>query len=147
MAILPDFAALWDAYPRGTPDDAKASIGGALNLAWVTNTCAIRVSHALLESGFNITDGPGITTARGGNGKRYIFRVADLETYLNGTVGPPTTKVASPSARLVAGQRGIIQFAVSGWSDATGHFDLWNGSECAGSEYFSESHEVSIWAC
>ena len=147
MAGLPSFSDLWSNYPGGSSEAAKAAVGGNLNLDWVTNTCAIRVCHALILSGHDIEGGPGIATARGGNGKRYIFRVADLNSYLRSAVGSPTLSVASPKASHFGGQQGIICFEVSGWSDATGHFDLWNGSQCAGSEYFSMSHQAHLWAC
>ena len=39
----------------------------------------------------------------------------------------------------------MICFEVDGWSDATGHFDLWNGSECIHSDYFSKASKVHLW--
>ena len=39
----------------------------------------------------------------------------------------------------------LICFEVDGWSDATGHFDLWNGSECIHSEYFGKASKVHLW--
>lgn len=144
---LPSFSQLWSNYPKGSAESAKETIGGNLNLGWVTNTCAIRLCHALILSGHDIAGGPGIATAKGGNGKRYIYRVADLDSYLRSVVGGPTLTVASPKASHFGGQQGIICFEVSGWSDATGHFDLWNGSEAAGHAYFAESHEAHLWAC
>lgn len=147
MRSLPAFSEMWSNYPGGSSEAAKSAVGGNLNLGWVTNTCAIRVCHALITSGFKISDAPGISTARGGNGGRYIFRVADLDSYLRGEVGGPSTSVASPNKSHFAGQQGIICFEVAAWSDATGHFDLWNGSQCAGSEYFTEAHHAHLWAC
>jgi hypothetical protein len=147
MSSLPRFADLWSNYPRGSAESAKAAVGGNLNLDWVTNTCAIRLCHALILSGHDIEGGPGIATARGGNGKRYIFRVADLDSYLRSVVGGPSATVASPKASHFGGQQGIICFQVSCWSDASGHFDLWNGSECASHAYFAEAHKAHLWAC
>lgn len=37
-------------------------------------------------------------------------------------------------------------FDVRGWSDATGHFDLWDGTKCVGSEYFEEAHAIYLWS-
>ena len=146
MRALPPFSELWSNYPQGDSDTAKAAIGGALNLPWVTNTCVIRVCHALILSGFEISSAHGLNTAKGGNGKRYGFRVREFETYLRAEVGSPTTTVASPKASHFGGQQGIICFEVSGWADATGHFDLWNGSNPGHAEYFSLSHEAHLWA-
>ncbi|MFP6686524.1 MAG: type VI secretion system amidase effector protein Tae4 [Polyangiaceae bacterium] len=147
MRGLPSFSQLWSNFPRGTSEQAKAAIGGNLNLGWVTNTCVIRVCHALNLSGWAIASAPGLSTARGGNGQRYAFRVSEFRSYLGGEAGPPTQVVASPRAAQFGGQRGIICFEVSGWADASGHFDLWDGSQCAHAEYFSQSHEVAFWAC
>jgi hypothetical protein len=147
MRPLPAFTDLWSNYPRGDSAAAKAAVGGNLNLGWVTNTCVIRVCHALIESGWQINDAPGLNTARGANGKRYAFRVSEFDSYLRGEIGAPSTSVASPRLGHFAGQQGIILFLVSSWSDATGHFDLWNGSEPAGSEYFALAHEAHLWAC
>jgi hypothetical protein len=147
MRSLPPFAELWSHYPRGDSSTAKATIGGNINMDWVTNTCVVRVCHALIMAGFEITSAHGLTTARGGNGKRYGFRVSEFEPYLRAEVGPPTLTMASPKASHFGGMSGIICFEVSGWSDATGHFDLWNGSEAGSGEYFSLSHEAHIWVC
>ena len=147
MRSLPPFTDLWSNYPRGESETAKAAVGGNLDMAWVTNTCVIRVCHALILSGFEITSAHGLTTAKGGNGKRYGFRVAEFEKYLRAEVGAPTLTMASPKMKHFAGMQGIIGFEVSGWSDATGHFDLWDGSSAGTSEYFSRSHEAYIWTC
>ena len=37
----------------------------------------------------------------------------------------------------MSGRRGIIRFNVRGWSDATGRFDLWNGSAVRFSAHFN----------
>ncbi len=147
MRALPPFSDLWSNYPHGDAAAAKAAVGGNLNLDWVTNTCVIRVCHALILSGFEITSAHGMSTARGGNGERYGFRVREFDGWLRAEVGAPTTSVASPNAGHFGGQRGIICFEVTGWSDATGHFDLWDGTSAAHGEYFNLSHEAHLWLC
>jgi hypothetical protein len=139
--MLPSFQALWDAYPKGESGAVKELIGGNVNLGWVTNTCAIRVSRALNYGGDPIRDtGAGVNTIRGGDGKRYIYRVAELRSYLTHKYGPPEI-IRSPGA----GKRGIIIFEVSIWSDATGHADLWDGNTCGGSCYWPQANEVVLW--
>ena len=122
-------------------------IGGNVNLGWVTNTCVIRISYCFNKTGFLIPNGlPGLSTARGGDGKRYAYRVKEFKPFLEQRYKLP--EVGGGSNRsAVAGKQGIIMFDVDGWSDATGHFDLWNGSECAGSDYFDKAQAVYLWLC
>ena len=47
--------------------------------------------------------------------------------------------------RFLQGRKGIIIYEVSGWADATGHADLWDGSKCVYKGYGSVSHKVSFW--
>ena len=52
MAILPPFGLLWANHPTDhDPEAVKRMIGGRVNLPWITNTCAIRMSHALNHAG------------------------------------------------------------------------------------------------
>ena len=45
----------------------------------------------------------------------------------------------------VAGKRGIILFVVKGWSNATGHFALWDGEKALEGEYFDKASDVFLW--
>ncbi|WP_454762825.1 T6SS effector amidase Tae4 family protein [Cupriavidus campinensis] len=38
---------------------------------------------------------------------------------------------------LLAGQRGLLIFEISGWTDARGHATLWDGSNCYDRCYFN----------
>lgn len=135
---------MWAVYPKGTSSDVKRLIGGNVNLGWVTNTCVIRISYCFNKCGSPIPNGhPGLTTAKGGNGKRYAFRVSEFKPYLERSYKYP--EVTGKDRAAFAGKRGVIMFDVDGWSDATGHFDLWNGSSCAGSDYFGKAHKVFLW--
>jgi len=146
--LLPEFGKLWAEYPHGTADAVKQLIGGNINLGWVTNTCVIRVSRALNYAGDPIPgDMPGVSTARGGDGMRYAYRVSEFKEYMNQRYGPPSLTLASSNRGAFGGTQGIICFDVGIWSDATGHFDLWDGGQCAHNCYWSEATEVAIWAC
>lgn len=148
MAALPEFSKMWGAYPGGTSEEAKAEIGGNVNLGWVTNTCVIRVSRALNAAGHMIPSNyPGLSTARGGDGLRYAYRVSEFKDYMYREFGAPSTSVAGGSAGAFGGQQGIICFDVAIWSDATGHFDLWDGGGCAHKAYFDLASQVMLWAC
>jgi RHS repeat-associated protein len=140
-----NFSALAANYPGhdAYPTDPNASnsiwslIGGhvAMN-AWTTdadgnqvpnNTCAIRMSYDLNQSGLTIPKGKG--TVSGADGKQYFLRVADLQKFLTGALGAPQ-KLAGGSFAGPSGSTGIISFNIP-FKDATGHFTLWNGSGVA----------------
>jgi hypothetical protein len=136
---------MWTHYPTGSSASVKAKVGGNVNMGWITNTCVIRISYAFNKSGEPIPNGwPGLATARGGDGGRYAYRVSEFKPFLE-----KKYKAADLSGGRseVAGAKGIIMFDVDGWSDATGHFDLWDGSSCAGSEYFDKASRVYLWTC
>jgi hypothetical protein len=143
---LPAFSMLWANFPTGSSEEVKRKIGGAINMAWVTNTCVIRVSHALNLSSAPIPNGwPGLSTAAGGNGKRYAYRVSEFKPYLEKKYRKADIEGTTRGA--FEGKSGIIMFDVQGWSDATGHFDLWNGSAARYSEYFDKASKIYLWRC
>jgi hypothetical protein len=139
---LAHFAALWQNYPShgafpsdpSLPNSIWATIGGHVQMnEWTkdaggnrvpNNTCALRMSYTLNLSGYPIPKGNG--TVSGKDGSWYFLRVRDLQAFLTTKIGSPTSlpggTFAGPS-----GATGILSFNVSGWSDATGHFTLWNG--------------------
>jgi Type VI secretion system (T6SS), amidase effector protein 4 len=88
----------------------------------------------------------GLHTVKGGDGLNYAYRVSEMRDYLNKTVGPApvvlTGNQITPDA--IKGQTGIIAFSVP-FSDATGHFDLWDGNAPAHAEYFSRATKVEFW--
>jgi hypothetical protein len=147
---LANFQSMWDAYPLGAADAVKAQIGGAVNADWVTNTCVVRLSRSLDCAGFPIPSGhPGLYTLRGGDGKSYALRVQELKAYFRTVYGPglsyPCAGQGGPVPAELQGVRGIICFDVTGWTDASGHFDLWNGERCANHAYFERASEVHLW--
>lgn len=143
---LPPFAQLEDKYPNGTASEVKFLIGGNVNLAWVTNTCVIRISRAMNYAGEPIPRNfAGLNTIRGGDNKRYAFRVAEFQNFMTTRFGQPS--VTGSKAGDFAGKTGIIMFTVNGWSDATGHFDLWDGNGCVHKCYFDKASSVSLWEC
>lgn len=38
-------------------------------------------------------------------------------------------------------------FDVGGRSDATGHFDIWDGSQIRYHSYWDEAHSIYLWIC
>ena len=138
MSHLPNFSTLWNNYPNGAPEEVKALIGGHVNALWITNTCVIRMSRALNYSGFHVHPDAGMHTISGKDGLQYGYRVSEFKRYMEHHFGPP---------QKFAGQRGIICFDVSVWSDATGHFDLWDGTQIKHEAYFNVASAESIWPC
>ena len=153
---LPAYAILARNYPTGTAEETKKVIGGNVNLPWLENTCAVRVSRSLNYAGksFEIPmTVPGLATSGGKDGKRYAFRVDELSNFLRGKYGPPTIELVGSEIKLKAfqGKQGIIAWHAGGMSDATGHFTLWDGKKGlyqAGVDWFSlpvTKPEVGKW--
>lgn len=151
MRVLPSFAAMVRAYPNhADPADVFALIGGKVLANNYPNSCVIRVSRALNYSGQPIRRTAGMLTSSGSDGKWYAPRVADFDAYMRRNYGPPALEVQGqprgPTDRSAfRGKRGIIEFKVTGWSNATGHFDLWDGIRCIHQDYFEKASRVSLW--
>ena len=139
MDRLPSFNSLWANYPNAEPDAVKAMIGGHVNATWITNTYVIHMCYALNHAGFSIHGDAGLTVISGSDGYRYGFRVSEFKRYMEHHFGP-----AQP---FTGSQQGIICFDVSVWSDATGHFDLWDGGACRHEGYFNVAKAEHIWPC
>ena len=162
MGKFPDFAKLWDAYPNGEADEVKALIGGAVDADWITNTCTIRMSRAFNYAGreWRIPFGhkyadqraaPKIlNTVKGADGLRYAFRVAEFLKYLKEKFGKPQIRVFKARGEGMPaqfeGRRGIVVFNDCGWSDATGHVDLWDKDQIKHEAYWEQAKEVYLWS-
>ncbi|MEM7574267.1 MAG: T6SS effector amidase Tae4 family protein [Bacteroidota bacterium] len=148
--VLPAFDLLWSAYPVGSADEVKQSIGGKVNYPWIKNTCAIRMSRVLNYSGHPVpftkgANGKGVTIS-GADKKWYFFRITDLRSFIERKFGPPDQVLQPPyDLQALANYRGIILFEVDVWDDATGHFTLWNGQAAADKAYFQQAKAVYLW--
>jgi hypothetical protein len=146
----PSFSMMWQAFPDHTKyptlRDLHTFIGGALaknidepGFGANGNTCAVRMSRALnygnLPVSAKMVKSLGIATMTGADGKLYIFRVRELKIYLRSALGVTPSKVFKNFDQAFIGKQGIVAFDVSGWSDASGHVALWNGSA------FREAHD------
>jgi len=118
---------LYDIIGGGLPENLRTNPN-----SW-ENSCAIRMSRGLNYSGIKLPKAP----SNGGNivGKdklNYWIRVKDLKEYLIRMLKdkfPLIEEVGKPDAvNKFKDKKGIIVFDVSGWSNATGHFTLWDGS-------------------
>lgn len=159
-----NFAALVRAYEdnvNGTSDKVKALIGRA-DEDWIVNTCVIRVSYAMNQSGVPDMrlvkrEGLSLISDRADISRGpYAYRVQEFSRYLIQRYGRPSVikEVASNSVEdpraPFKGKKGVILFVVNSWSDATGHFDLWDGDRGESGEviheaYFNNASYVFLW--
>lgn len=147
MASLPPFGLLWANYPTDRdPEAIKRKIGGRVNLPWITNTCTIRVSYAFNHAGSPIPRRhPSLSTVEGGDGYWYAFRVREFRRYLEQEF--KRADVTGTSEQAFQGHKGVILFDVAGWSDATGHIDVWDGTQTRYAEYWRLAKAVLLWIC
>jgi hypothetical protein len=157
--MKPTWAKFWAEYPDyGTyPDSAvvKQEIGGAVNAAWITNTCAVRLSCGLNYSGVPVpANRAGLLVVKGGDSKYYALRVAEMRKWLPEVLGAPDFDKTKKSGTAfdkstIAGYKGIIAFDIS-FSDATGHLDAWDGavfsSEYKVADYWTPATRVTLWS-
>jgi len=147
----PSFATAWTASqkiysPVNSAARVASVIGGSVarnvnaseaRVRW-ENTCAVRMSYILNQSGMHIPHIVGKTVS--GDDKRwYFYRVRELIAFLTRQWGKPEVVAYPPSGGgALAGKRGVILFEVSGWSDAGGHATLFDGQTCYDHCYFNE---------
>lgn len=113
------------------------------------NTCAARMSYALNRSGIRLAQASNGGSLKGNDGFNYWIRVKDLKAYLKQRLGKPDIehspiKITEPTREQayqraddvrnnmlnqIQGKHGIVVFDVTGWSNASGHFTLWDGKD------------------
>ncbi len=155
MATLRNFDQMWSAYPcpGGPASAAKEAIGGRVNQPAITNTCVVRVSRSFNYSGNLIPNRSSdeIVTVPGADGKQYALRVREFTRYLKRKYGRSDLEHdypepgGGPVPPQLQGRQGVIIFEVEGWSDATGHADLWDGAACRHSSCFNRASRVMLW--
>jgi hypothetical protein len=154
-ARLKNFDQMWDAYPNpgGSAEAAKHTIGGQAVAESIDNTCVIRLCRAFNYSGNPIprSSTDEIVTIRGGDGLNYALRVREFTRYLRRKYGPPDFEHTYPAPgggdvpASFKGRQGVVVFEVDGWTDATGHMDLWNGARARHNAYFNRATKVMLW--
>lgn len=68
-----------------------------------------------------------------------------LVKYLSKHYSPPEEFSPVNYKSALSGRQGIIVFEVTGWSDATGHADLWDGSRCLWQDYGGKADKILFW--
>jgi len=145
---LPGFSALQANYPATEAgSDVIASIGGEAAQPWVgNNTCVMRMSKAFNYAGpaFKIPgSSKGFLTVKGADGMNYGIRVIEFIDFLHNTYKVPdiVKKGADMTPAAFKDKTGIIAWLIDGWSDARGHFTLWDGATGlyqGGHDYFAD---------
>nr|WP_269078998.1 T6SS effector amidase Tae4 family protein [Jannaschia aquimarina] len=83
------------------------------------------------------------------NGRPYAYgaRVTEFAPFMQHYFSDAPTTRGTNNPSPFRGRRGVIFFSVSGWRDANGHFDMWDGvrGEIRYSEYFARSTTVTLW--
>ncbi len=94
---------------------------------------------------------PGLLTVLGADKRNYAIRVAEFKQYMLSAYGapdlvrtPPKGAQTGVSRADFANLRGVLCFEVH-FSDATGHFTLWDGAQVAHGDYFDRAFRVSLW--
>ena len=149
----PSYNKMQEEYPSGTPDEAYTKIGGKVeynfkNIRIFENTCAIRMSRSLNYSGVKINfkpkkNGQSIT----GSGKDdnwYFYKVVDLTEFIVSRFGNPEFEGTYDELQRL-GLKGIVQFSDCGFTNATGHFDLYDGNKCYNHCYGDDCNKVKLW--
>lgn len=159
-----DFSWEYPDYVNYDSAAVKRLIGGGVDASWVTNTCAVRMSRGLNESGLPVpAHFAGLHTVKGGDGKRYAFRVRELRLWLPTAtgLGTPTVDVRKKQGdpfdkATLKDVKGIIAFDIR-FSDATGHFDRWDGQQFShesghstdfgdATRYWELATRITVWA-
>ncbi|WP_425251631.1 type VI secretion system amidase effector protein Tae4 [Janthinobacterium sp. NFX145] len=130
-ASIIKFSALWSAYEKGNPCNAKDAKGDIL----FANQCAIRVSHALKKVGVTFKSYPSKRKCWVHPAEDHCLAAAELATWLEKQPFLGCGKVEDITGKdwrdKVVDRTGIICFedyyTPSGGSGAD-HIDLWNGS-------------------
>lgn len=141
------------AKARVTAHQLYESIGHPEKLAiagW-ENTCAVRLSVALVNSGIAISPGYLSIKAEKNKGAQIESRQRQLSEFLARKWGAPEKYAGGPAAKKGIGtRRGVISFfQLLGPTDNQGHIDLvapndWNDLACANDCYWG-SVEVWFW--
>ena len=120
-------------------------IGGKVGLniknGTFQNACAIRMSYAFNKSGKLISKNDGAVSS-GEDKKWYLYRVKDFINFLkaNYTDSEKVTDISK-----LQGKKGVIVFEDCGWSDATGHVDLYDGNQVEGSDYSDKAKSITLF--
>lgn len=168
------FQRMWEAHPHNFQADAAQNtsspeVNATHGLpSWMDNTCAIRISVMLNETGDEIS--PARATAAGlrraprysrATGKYYIVAASEMWRYLQHTFRAPdlvfpttgTYRTRQSFQRafdseikpLLAGRKGIVGFEKIFGFSGTGHVDLFDGETISAAKEWYPCQRLRIW--
>lgn len=115
------------------------------------NTCAVRLSIALRKSGVALPKASH--EAMDNSGNPIVLKVATMQSVVKELLGDSTWGMSrQPGSHfdpsVIPDQKGIIVYHAH-WKDATGHFDIWTGSDFYGPGNFQSLQEnaldIELW--
>jgi hypothetical protein len=148
------FGRLSSNYPNASQADLFNSLGGdwpgLIGNDDYRNTCCVRLSLAILGAGGSIPQ--TYREGMAGDGRPLIIKVVTMGKYLKATLGDSYWGMSkNPGTPVDAGTlpntTGIIVYHAA-WSNATGHFDLWTGSNFVGAGNFgdiADGFDIALW--
>lgn len=134
-----------DVKSLGVPESGSfigGKVGENIASGVFENGCAIRMSYAFNHAGNTISSNDGATSS-GADGSWYLYRVADMITFVERNITGESLSGNSPAS--FAGKKGVIVFSGCGWGDATGHVDLFDGSQVEGTDYFNTCSSAVLY--
>ncbi len=128
--------------------DAFSGVGGEVGKVYErqfladgtdANACALRVSMAMNDAGYDIVKGAG--TYKGANGKNYILSSKGLANYISKNYNVTSSVTTNSSLSSFAGQKGIyfMQPISPKAFGALGHITIWNGNTYLGGHGYNNS--------
>jgi hypothetical protein len=143
-----------DTYPTdvGNSGSIWKYIGGYVQInaeggSWgaLPNSCAVRMSHALNASGIIVAhDGNKTVSGKKPPKWWYYYRVADIKGFISGKFGQAKTFTKEEFKKNC--KKGIVVLNIP-WADATGHADLWDGSNMIDghNDYIDLATSIEFW--
>ncbi|MCF1459306.1 MAG: type VI secretion system amidase effector protein Tae4 [Shewanella sp.] len=135
----------FSALQRNYPKENRSRLYNALGGEWpnlvddpnYVNTCAIRMSITLHKCGIAIPT--KYKEAVAGDGRALIIKVKTMWEFVNEKFGEFSWGMSKPEGAelTLPARKGIIGYHAA-YSDATGHFDLWDGGTFIG--------QLDVWA-
>ena len=102
---------------------------------------APKESYAFNYSGKEIKKSDG-NVSSGADKKWYLYRVNDFIKFLDANY---SNKEETTNIATFQGKKGVIVFKDCGWSDATGHVDLYDGYSVEGSDYSNVAKKMYLY--
>nr|AWI66936.1 Tae4 [Pecoramyces ruminantium] len=141
------FAEVKDLDVQGVGDKIGGKVKLNIDNGTFENACALRMSYAFNEEGtrkIKSSDGAVSSGKASSDGSKdwYLYRVNDFKKMLDNNFDDKET---TNDINNLKGKKGIIVFEDCGFSNATGHVDLYDGKQVEGSDYSNISKKMTLY--